>query len=276
MNTGQELRHRHRRPSNPRTHSQHATSCRTSSAQSIPQNAFNLRSSFPLVSRSSLWPGRAGHARSLMEGLKGTAIRLAVRDPGSPLAPVLARARRLPALIRGCSSRWLRPRPPIPVRTEVLAEPGPACRPPARQARLVPGPGSSTRGPAPVMSAGHPAPDRTSQVLPVLVKTSPARIATGMDLAAGKPRGLPGEIKAPRADRRWLGTSPLGDVEGVEGGLPPVGPAFAAAAGGVQAHDRQVEALEGRVSSTGQRNTSMTEVLCERWRAACDSGRGAA
>jgi hypothetical protein len=30
------------------------------------------------------------------------------------------------------------------------------------------------------------------------------------------------------------------------------------------------------VSSTGQRNTLMTEVLCERWRAACDSGRGAA
>jgi hypothetical protein len=30
------------------------------------------------------------------------------------------------------------------------------------------------------------------------------------------------------------------------------------------------------VSSTGQRNTSMTEVLRERWRAARDSGRGAA
>jgi transposase-like protein len=30
------------------------------------------------------------------------------------------------------------------------------------------------------------------------------------------------------------------------------------------------------VSSTGQRNTSMTEVLCEHWRAAGDSGRGAA
>ena len=35
-----------------------------------------------------------------------------------------------------------------------------------------------------------------------------------------------------------------GDVEGVEGGLPPVGPALAAPAGGVQAHDRQVQALE--------------------------------
>ena len=39
LNTGQELRHRHRRPSNPRTHSQHAASCRTSSAQSSPANS---------------------------------------------------------------------------------------------------------------------------------------------------------------------------------------------------------------------------------------------
>jgi hypothetical protein len=36
--TGQELRHRHRRSSNPRTHSQHAASCRTSSAQLSPTN----------------------------------------------------------------------------------------------------------------------------------------------------------------------------------------------------------------------------------------------
>jgi hypothetical protein len=49
-----------------------------------------------------------------MEGLKGTAIRLAVRDPGCPQAPVFARARRHPALKRGSSCRWLRPRPPIP------------------------------------------------------------------------------------------------------------------------------------------------------------------
>jgi len=39
LNTGQELRHRHHRPSNPRTHSQHAASCRTSSAQSSPANS---------------------------------------------------------------------------------------------------------------------------------------------------------------------------------------------------------------------------------------------
>jgi hypothetical protein len=128
-----------------------------------------------------------------MEGLKGTAIRLAVRDPGSPLAPVLARARRLPALMRGCSSRWLRPRPPIPVRTEVLAEP-------ARRVARQPGWCQDRvfdEGSCPGDVSGSPGTSRTSQVLPVLVKTSPARIATGMDLAAGKPRGLPGEIKAP-------------------------------------------------------------------------------
>src|ERR1700751_3258763 len=37
--------------------------------------------------------------------------------------------------------------------------------------------------------------------------------------------------------------SPLGDVECVQGGLPPVGPPLAALPGRVQAHDRQVQAL---------------------------------
>ena len=36
-----------------------------------------------------------------MEGLRGTAIRLAVRDPSCPQAPVLARAWRLPVRVRG-------------------------------------------------------------------------------------------------------------------------------------------------------------------------------
>src|SRR6266480_6260200 len=36
-----------------------------------------------------------------------------------------------------------------------------------------------------------------------------------------------------------------GDVEGVQGGLPPVGPPLAALPGRVQAHDGQVQALEG-------------------------------
>jgi len=49
-----------------------------------------------------------------MEGLWGTAIRLAVRDPGSPQAPLFARARRHPARLRGGSCRRLRTRPPSP------------------------------------------------------------------------------------------------------------------------------------------------------------------
>jgi hypothetical protein len=36
-----------------------------------------------------------------------------------------------------------------------------------------------------------------------------------------------------------------GDVEGVERGFPPVGPSLAAASGGVEADDREVEVLEG-------------------------------
>ena len=36
-----------------------------------------------------------------------------------------------------------------------------------------------------------------------------------------------------------------GDLEGVEGGFPAVGPASLSSSGGVQAHDREVDALEG-------------------------------
>lgn len=39
LNTGQKLSHRHHRSSNLQAHSQHATSCRTSSAQSSPANS---------------------------------------------------------------------------------------------------------------------------------------------------------------------------------------------------------------------------------------------
>ena len=39
LNTGQKLRHRHHRPSSLQAHSQHATSCRTPSAQSSPMNS---------------------------------------------------------------------------------------------------------------------------------------------------------------------------------------------------------------------------------------------
>jgi hypothetical protein len=35
-----------------------------------------------------------------------------------------------------------------------------------------------------------------------------------------------------------------GDLEGVEGGFPAVGPASLALAGGIEAHDREVDALQ--------------------------------
>ena len=60
----------------------------------------------------------------LMEGLWGTAIRSAVRDPSCPQAPVLPRARRHPGLVRGCPCRWLRPRPPIPARMFTAGDAG--------------------------------------------------------------------------------------------------------------------------------------------------------
>ena len=39
-----------------------------------------------------------------------------------------------------------------------------------------------------------------------------------------------------------------GDVEGVEGGFPAVGPALLYLAGGVQAHDREVDAFSAAAS----------------------------
>ena len=107
-------------------------------------------------------PSRAGHARSLMEGLKGTAIRSAVRNPSCPQAPVLPGARRHPAMVRGYSCGWLRPRPPIPARTVTSGEParrvayGPVttgwCRDPDLIAEVMP-PGLRNGFPAPASPA---------------------------------------------------------------------------------------------------------------------------
>ena len=128
-------------------------------------------------------PSRAGHARSLMEGLRGTAIRSAVRDPSCPQAPVFARARRRLALVRGCSCRWLRPRPPIAARMTEIAE---AAR---RVAHLpgwppVQGPDLRQEVSSPVVSAGHRhrrAAANIPRVLPVSRKTSSTRPEVGMD-----------------------------------------------------------------------------------------------
>ena len=63
----------------PQAHSQHATSCRTSSAQSIPQNTLiSCSSPHRLGDATHMAAATRVHARSLMEGLSGTAIRSAV------------------------------------------------------------------------------------------------------------------------------------------------------------------------------------------------------
>jgi hypothetical protein len=73
-----------RRPSRPQAHSQHATSCRTSSAQSIPQNT--SISVLLTCTRCSCWSSPR-RARTLPNGrAPGPAIRLAVRDPSCPQA----------------------------------------------------------------------------------------------------------------------------------------------------------------------------------------------
>ena len=120
-----------------------------------------------------------------MEGLKGTAIRSAVRDPSCPQAPVFPGARRLRVLVRGCSCRWLRPRPPIPLRTTVS---GQAAR---RVARSAAGTGAPdlTSGIKSRASPGITGTSCTRQILPVSTKASPARLEAGMD-PAGRPAVL--------------------------------------------------------------------------------------
>ena len=62
LNTGQKLCHRHHRPSSLQAHSHHATSCRTSSAQSSPTNN---RISSP-VPGCRIWPAACGRTISAL------------------------------------------------------------------------------------------------------------------------------------------------------------------------------------------------------------------
>ena len=74
------------------------------------------------LSSLSSEPAGAGQAarvraRSLMEGLEGTAIRLAVRVPSCPQGPGPGWSWRLPSA--GGSCGWQRPRPPLPAAAPV-------------------------------------------------------------------------------------------------------------------------------------------------------------
>src|SRR6266568_9599522 len=82
----------------------------------------------PVLGLFVLALSHAGHARSLMEGLQGTAIRLAVRDPSCPQGPGPGWSSKAPVSVRGPSCGWQRPRPPIPARAPDLRQARPACR----------------------------------------------------------------------------------------------------------------------------------------------------
>jgi hypothetical protein len=135
---------------------------------------------------------------------------LAVRDPGCPQAPVPARARRLPALMRGSSCGWLRPRPPIPGRATHSQHP-------ARRVARQPGkghgqhrdPGLVRELPGSSRLKGSPSTSRTSQAAPTLVKASAAQIATGVNLA-GRSRSLDQDLSGPAGPSSDPSISPLG------------------------------------------------------------------
>ena len=140
-----------------------------------------------------------------MEGLKGTAIRLAVRDPGCPQAPVLTRARRLPALIRGSSCGWLRPRPPIPARPAHSQHPARRVARRRGKSTVAAGTRIFDERSSPGDVSGSPGADRTSPVLPALVKASHARIAIGINRETDP--AASNEGSSPENQQRWPGTS---------------------------------------------------------------------
>ena len=158
LNTGQELRHRHRQPSNP-TNS--LATCDLVSHVFGPVDAAEHFHDLclPRSCLSVLALSRAGHARSLMEGLKGTAIRLAVRDPSCPQGPGPGWSSTAPVKVRGPSCGWLRPRPPIPAQVPGFPVPGRRVAHDYRVAAGGTGAQVSSEGSSPpVYGADHPAP----------------------------------------------------------------------------------------------------------------------
>ena len=106
----------------------------------------------------------------------------------------------------------------------------PACRLPSGNGTAGAGPGSHPRSQG--SHSGKRVPGtRPHQPDPVSLGqgVARARIATGIDLA-GRPRGLPRELKAPGADRRWPAMRPLGQEAVAErAGRHPASPAAVAA-----------------------------------------------
>jgi hypothetical protein len=197
-----------------------------SSAQSMPQNTSMIVAP-PVVVCFVLALSRAGHARSLMEGLQGTAIRLAVRDPSGPQGPGPGWSSNAPVSVRGPSCGWQRPRPPIPVPAPRLRVPG------RRVAHGQRGSGGrrraariSTEGSTPRcrlrVTRHQPPPPRSPDPFGLRRGLSRASGTEGMHGSGRQaPRSTEG-ASGPGAGRRWLAMCPLGaGGRGVFGGGNP-------------------------------------------------------
>ena len=197
-----------------------------SSAQSMPQNTSMIF--VPPFLSVVLALSRAGHARSLMEGLKGTAIRLAVRDPSCPQGPGPGWSSRAPVKVRGPSCGWLRPRPPIPARGPGFPYPAGVSRMTTVVAAGGTGPRSRRKDRVPrstVRITRHqPPPPRQAQ--PLSHKASRARRTQGLGSAAGTGlRDPPIFIERSLAlerGRREPGTRPLLRLTRPLGAGPPL------------------------------------------------------
>jgi hypothetical protein len=131
-----------------------------SSAQSIPEYT-SMHSSVLSWNGSccSRRPEAArGHARSLMEGLRGTASDQPFVTPAARRPRSLPGAGWHPALVRGCSCRWLRPRPPIPAPAALSTQIRRRVADALSTAGPEPGPESCAKGQAPSASHGFSAP----------------------------------------------------------------------------------------------------------------------
>jgi hypothetical protein len=152
-----------------------------------------------------------------MEGLKGTAIRLAVRDPSCPQGPGPGWSSVAPVSVRGPSCGWQRPRPPIPVPAPRLRAPG------RRVAHGQRGSGGrrraariSTEGSTPRcrlrVTRHQPPPPRSPDPFGLRRGLSRASGTEGMHGSGRQaPRSTEG-ASGPGAGRRWLAMCPLGAV----------------------------------------------------------------
>jgi hypothetical protein len=161
-----------------------------------------------------------------MEGLKGTAIRLAVRDPSCPQGPGPGWSSVAPVSVRGPSCGWQRPRPPIPVPAPRLRAPG------RRVAHGQRGSGGrrraariSTEGSTPRcrlrVTRHQPPPPRSPDPFGLRRGLSRASGTEGMHGSGRQaPRSTEG-ASGPGAGRRWLAMCPLGaGGRGLAGWVP--------------------------------------------------------